>query len=147
KVWTLADGKAAVAIALAGPAQAVTISPNGSRLAVAFAEEKTNRLKVYDAATGRELQSLPDPAGPVRSLAFLPDNRTLVTGGDDKAVTVYDVAVTAAVPVHTGGAVGLAVNPAAPQAITAGADKTVKLWDLATGKELKTVATLAEPIT
>jgi WD40 repeat protein len=147
KIWILADGKVAVTVPLTGPAQAVAISPNGTRLAVAFTQDKANRLKVYDAATGRELQSLPDPAGLVRSLAFLADNRTLLAGGDDKAVTMYDVAVTAAIPAHAGGVVGFALNPAAPQAITAGADKTVKLWDLAAGKELKTLATLPDPIT
>jgi WD40 repeat protein len=146
-VWTLADGKASITLPLAGPAQEVAISPNGSRLAVAFTEEKANHLRVYDGMTGRELQALPDPAAPVRSLSFLADNRTLVSGGDDKAVTIHDVAVTVAVPVHTGGVVGLALNPAVPQAITAGADKTIKLWDLTTGKELKTIANLPQPIT
>jgi WD40 repeat protein len=147
KVWTFADGKAATTIQLNGPAHAVAISPNGARLAVAFAQDKASRLKVYDAVTGRELQSLPDPAGPVRALFFLADNRTLLAGGDDKVVTMHDVAATAAIPAHACGVVGFALNPAAPQAITAGADKTVKLWDLAAGKELKTLATLTEPIT
>jgi WD40 repeat protein len=146
KVWTVADGKAVASIPLPGPGQAIAISPNASRLAVAFTDGAANKLRVYDTATGRDLQSLPDPAGPVRSLFFLADNRTLVVGGDDKAVTVHDVAVTAAFPVHPGGAVAIALNPGAPQALTAGADKTVKLWDLATGKEAKTVATLPEAI-
>ena len=82
----------------------------------------------------------------MRSLFFLADNRTLVAGGDDKTVTAHDIAVTAALSVHVGGVVAFALNPGAAQAITAGADKTVKLWDLATGKELKTLATLPEPI-
>ena len=146
KVWTIADGKVIASVVLAGPAQAVAISPNGTRLAVAFTEEKTNRLRIYDAANGRELQSLPDPAGRVHSLIFLGDNRTLLVAGDDKTITIHDVAATAAFPVHKGGALGVALNPSAPQALTAGADKTIKLWDLATGKELKTIATLPEAI-
>jgi WD40 repeat protein len=146
KVWTLVDGKAAVSLALPGPGQAIAISPNALRIAVAFADGTTNRLRVYDALTGRELQGLPDSAGPVRSLLFLADNRTVVAGGDDKAVTFHDVAVVSAMPVHAGGAFAVALNPAAAQAITAGADKTIKLWDLATGKELKTLATLPDAI-
>src|SRR5262249_43596043 len=147
RVWTVADGKAVATIPLPGPAEATAISPNGSRLVVAFAEGTRHKLRVFDATTGRELQALPDAAGPVRSLLFLADNRTRIAAGDDKAVTIHDVAVTAAFPVHAGGAVAGAPNPAAPQAITAGADKTVKLWDLATGKEAKTIATLADPVT
>src|SRR5205807_6848759 len=103
----VADGKAVVTVPLAGPAQAVAISPNGTRLAVAFADDKVQRLKVYDALTGRELQALPNPAGPVRALFFLADNRTVVTGGDDKAVSIHDVALTAALPVHQGWIAGL----------------------------------------
>jgi WD40 repeat protein len=147
KVWTLADGKAVTTVSLPGPGQTVAISPNGSRLAVAFAEGTANRLRVYDAVGGRELQALPDPAGTVRSLLFLADNRTLIVAGDDKNLTTHDVAVQAAVAVHTGGAAGVALNPASPQALTAGADKTIKLWDLATGKEARTVATLGEAVT
>lgn len=146
KVWTVADGKAVTNVTLAGPAQAVAISPNGTRLAVAFADGKANKLRIYDAVNGRELQLLPDPSGPVHSLFFLGDNRTLVAAGDDKAVTTHDVAVTAAIPVHSGGAIGVALNPASAQAITAGVDKTIRLWDLATGKELKTIATLPDSI-
>jgi len=147
KIWTVADGKAVVSIPLPGPSQAIAVSPNGSRLAIALTDGPVSKLRVYDAATGRELQSLPDATGPVRSLLFLADNRTLIAGGDDKAVTVHDVAVTAAFPVHTGGAVAVALHPSAPQALTGGVDKTLKLWDLATGKEPKTIATLPEPIT
>jgi WD40 repeat protein len=147
KVWTLADGKAAATVALAGPAQAIAVSPNGTRLAIAFADGKANHLNVYDVATGRELQALPQPGGPIRSLSFLPDNRTLLASGDDKAVTVHDVAATSAVPVCKDGVVAFALNPAAAQAITAGADQTVKLWDLATSKEIKKLVTVTEPIT
>ena len=91
-------------VAAAGP------GPGGRRLA----DRDAHRGRVHGGhcatssacttpPTGRELQSLPDPAGPVRSLAFLADNRTLVAAGDDKAVSVHDVAVTAALPVHAGG--------------------------------------------
>ena len=48
---------------------------------------------------------------------------------------------------HTGPVVGVAFHPSQPVFVTAGADKTVKLWDLAAGKELKTLATLPDPIT
>jgi WD40 repeat protein len=146
KVWTLADGKAVATVSLAGAAHAVAISPNGARLAVAYTEGSANKLRVYDATSGRDLQALPDAAGPVRSLLFLADNRTLLVAGDDKNVTTHDVAVNAAIVAHTGGAVGVALNPATPQAVTAGADKTIKLWDLTTGKESKTIATLGEAI-
>jgi WD40 repeat protein len=146
KVWTLADGKAVATVALPGPAQAVALSPNGTRLAVAFADTATH-VRAYDVATGKELQNVAAPAAPVRDLRILADNRTLVIAGDDKSVNVGDIAVTTVLPVHTGGAAGIVYHPQGTQALTAGADKTVKLWDLAMGKELKSYGPPAEPVT
>jgi len=146
KVWTIADGKMVTTIPLAGPAQAVTMSPNGNRLAVAFADPATH-VRAYDAATGKELQALADPAAPVRSLSFLPDNRTILSAGDDKQLSFLDVAALGVLPVNAGGVAGVALSANGTQAITAGKDKFVRLWDLAGGKELKNFGAMESPIT
>ena len=147
QLWTVGDGKAVGTIPLPGPAQAVAVSPTGARIAVAFTEGAANRVRVYDGLTGRELQSLPDAAGPVRALAVLADNRTVLVAGDDKVVATHDAAVTGVLTVDAGGAVGVALDPPGNQVITTGHDKSVKLWDVINRKELKTVAALPEPIT
>jgi WD40 repeat protein len=145
KVWTVADGKAAATIPLPGPAQAVALSPNGLRVAVAFADPAT-RVRAFDAVSGKELQAIADPAAPVRALSILADNRSLLIAGDDKNVAVSDIAVTSALPVNAGGATGVIYNPQGAQALTAGKDKAVRLWDLATSKEAKAFPAQAEPI-
>ncbi len=145
KVWTVADGKAVTTISLAGPAQAVALSPNGARIAVAFADSAV-RLRAFDAVNGRELQAIADPPAPLRAMTFLADNRTLLSAGDDKLVSVNDVSVTSVLPVNTGGAVGVAYHPNATQIITAGKDKAARLWDLAQGKEVKAYGPLADSI-
>ena len=117
QVWAVADGKAVTTIPLPGPAQAVAVSPTGARLAIAFTEGPANRLRIYDGLTGRELQSLPDPSGPVRSLAVLADNRSVVAAGDDKTVALHDAAVTGVVSPMPGRA-GRRI--AGGQALTAG---------------------------
>ncbi len=139
-IWNAADGKAITSIPLPGPAQAVALSPSGAKLAVAFTEGAANRVQVFDSVTSRVLQTLPDPAGPVRSLTFLADSRTLIVAGDDKAVTIQDTPAIAAAPTHAGGARGVILNPAGPTALTFGGDKNVKLWDAATWKEQKSIA-------
>jgi WD40 repeat protein len=147
KLWTLADGKTALTIPLPGPAQTVALSPNGARIAVAFTDGTVTKLRTYDAANGRELQSVADSATPIRSVQFLPDNRTLVFSGDDKAATIADTNVLAAFPVHTGGATGIFLHPNGTQALSAGKDKTVRLWDLATQKEVKGFGPFPEAVT
>lgn len=145
KVWTLADGKLVTTIPLTGQPQTVSLSPNGTRIAVAYAD-KGNRISAYDAATGKELQSLSDSAAPIRSLSFLPDNRTLISAGDDKNVNVQDVAVQSVLAIHSGGATGIAYHPNGTQVITSGRDKSVRLWDLAASKEVKSYGPMADPV-
>src|SRR5439155_13986251 len=90
KVWTLAaapggkDDDKPVAIALAAPASAVAVTPDGKRVAAAVTDAAGTLLRVFDAATGKEVLSLNEHAGAVKSLAFLADNRTLVSASADK---------------------------------------------------------------
>src|SRR5439155_7755923 len=68
-------------IALTQPVTAIQLSPDGKRVAVvgerAFA-------KVYASASGNEIVSLKGHEGTVFTVAFSPDGRTVVTGGDDR---------------------------------------------------------------
>lgn len=146
KVWTLADGKAVATVAVSGSAQALALSPNGQRVAVALIEGKDNPVRVYDVTFGREVQTLADHAGPVRSLAFQADNRTLVTGALDKTARLLDVSVLSALPAHPAGPTHLVYHNTGTQLLTAGADRTMKLWDLAKNATLKTFGPLADPI-
>jgi len=147
KVWTpdtMAD-KPLAAFPLPGPAQAVALSPNGLRVAAAFVEKNANLVRVYDVATGKELLTFVDNAGPVRVLAFAADNRTLLAGGQDKHARLLDVGTLAVFDAHPGGVAGVQFHANGTQAVSAGADRTVKLWNLADGKVLKTFGPLEAP--
>src|SRR5262249_44466511 len=103
KVWNIApppagtkpEDKPAAAITLTDPAQAVTSSPNGLRRAVAAGGKET-LIRVFDVASGKEVQAIPDHAAAVRALAFAPDNRTLVSASADKTARLSDVGVLSA---------------------------------------------------
>ena len=100
-----------------------------------------------DAANGKELMSLNEHSGPVASLAFLADNRTLVSASADKTVRLADVNILAVIDAHADGVAGCAFLPDGVHALSGGADKTVKLWNLTTRKLVKSFGPLPDAVT
>jgi WD40 repeat protein len=146
KVYTTGAEDKPLTVALPAPATAVALSPNGQRVAVALAAPNAGQALVFDAATGKLLQTVAEHAAPVSSLAFAGDNRTLISAAADKAVRLADVAVQSAVDAHAGGVSAVAYLPNGSQAVSGGADKLVRLWDVGSGKVVRTFGPLAEPV-
>jgi WD40 repeat protein len=76
---------------------AMAFSPDGKTLAVAGGDAVVARdqqagfLKLLDAENGQERLSLTGHEGRVYAIAFTPDGKTLISGGDDKTVRFWDV--------------------------------------------------------
>lgn len=64
-------------------------SPDGARIAVT---DYHRRLRLFDGHTGAPAESLPGHLGTVSALAFTPDGRQLVTGGDDYTLVIWNLA-------------------------------------------------------
>jgi WD40 repeat protein len=60
-------------------------------LAVASASQPGARVRIVELISGREAYRIEGFRGVVRSLAFLPDGRRLVTGMDDSTALIWDL--------------------------------------------------------
>jgi RNA polymerase sigma factor (sigma-70 family) len=68
----------------------VAFSPDGKLFAVASSQPGTH-IRLLETATGREVRKLEGFRGVVRSLAFMPDDRRLVSGMEDSSALVWDL--------------------------------------------------------
>ena len=76
----------------------------------------------------------------IRALAYTPNNRSILVGGNDLLVHVWDLATHREMQQlsgHHGAVLDLAVTADGQRALSASADGTIRVWDLGTGKELK----------
>jgi WD40 repeat protein len=91
-------------------------------------------LKLWEVASGNELQTFTGHKWEVTSVAFSPDGRTALSAGNhDQMIKLWDVATGKELRTFTGhsGAVhAVAVSPDGRTAVSGGYDRTLKLWDL-----------------
>jgi WD40 repeat protein/uncharacterized caspase-like protein len=115
--------------------EALAFSADGRLLASGSADKS---VKVWEAATGREVQTLAGHAGWVTSLAFSPDGKYLASGGADGVIKLWEVAAwreARTLKRHAGKVSSLAFSPDSKWLASAGADKTVKLWKVSSDRE------------
>ncbi|MGH9753075.1 MAG: caspase family protein [Blastocatellia bacterium] len=97
-------------------------------------------VKLWDASTGKLLQTLPQRAMFIGSLTFSPDGRWLAIG--EEAIWLWDPIARREVRAFTGhvGLINALAFSTDGRLLASGAsDGIIKLWDADTGRELRTL--------
>jgi eukaryotic-like serine/threonine-protein kinase len=130
--------------------QSIAWSPDRTRLATASWD---GAVKVWEVGSGKEVLVLipeksvesPDgitPLSAVFAVAWSPDGKQLVSGGEDSVVHIWDAAKgseTRVIPCHNQKVLSLAWSPDANRLASALTDSTIRIWDTTTGKETRTL--------
>lgn len=127
-----------------GGVTALALHPDGTTLAGA----SSDRVCLWDLATGSRLVTVSGIRNTVRALAFTPDGSALAGGGDDRVVRVWDVrgAERAQLIGHRGSVHALAYATGGRTLTSGGTDGSVRLWQPATGDELVRFEGLGGPV-
>jgi WD40 repeat protein/predicted Ser/Thr protein kinase len=115
---------------------ALTVSPDGTRLACVWRESAWGRIGVFDATSGKQTAVCAGHRGGIYGLAFNPDGTRLASGGEDRAACLWDPASGALVATcrgHMSRVHSVAFRPDGARLLTASSDETVRQWDVATG--------------
>jgi WD40 repeat protein len=152
KVWDAQTGREILSLeVLTGDVSSVAFSPDGKRLAIGSGESDqqgrplSGEVKVWDVQTSQEALFLQGHSGWVSSVAFSPDGKRLVSGGD-QAVKVWDAQTgqeTLCLKGHTGRVQCVAFSPDGKRLVSGSAKYAgltplpgeLKVWDAQTGQQ------------
>jgi hypothetical protein len=108
----------------------ISFSPDGKLLASAGYDRL---IKLWDAATGREIRSLRDHSDAVYGLSFKPDGSLLASAAADRAVKIWDVTTGArllTLAESTDWVYAVSWHPDGRHLSAAGVDRSIRTWEV-----------------
>jgi neurobeachin-like protein/WD40 domain-containing protein len=129
---------------------------SAARLAARAEKESPNQLQTEEFLQkilvdyGGELRVFTGHDGPVRTVAYSPDGKFLLSGGDDQTLELWDASSGKELRMftgHSGAVTSVAFSPDGRLAVSGSSDSTVRLWEVASGHELQTTESLGWKVT
>jgi WD40 repeat protein len=115
--------------------QTVAFSPDGRILA---SGGRDRRVRLWEVASGREIETLLSHTGWVYSVAFSPDGRILASASRDNTIKLWDVHLRREIKSlsgHTDSVLSVAFSPDGKTLVSGSSDRTIKLWDVESRQE------------
>ena len=110
--------------------ESIAFSPDSQKLASGSGAV----IKIWDVATGANLQTLLGHGSGVLSVAFSPDGRNIASGSYDRTIRIWDVSTPDALQtmLDPGIVTSVAFSPDGKTLASTSHDKTIKIWNTAT---------------
>ncbi len=115
---------------------AAVFAPDGKSVATGGWD---NLIRIWDAATGKELRRCTGHTKPLYAVAYSPDGRWLVSGSEDRTIRLWDPTTGKELrrfEGHSGGITKVGFSPDGKKLASSSYDQTVRVWDAASGKQL-----------
>jgi WD40 repeat protein len=99
---------------------------------------------------GGELRTLTGHTGAINAIAYSPDGKFVLSGGEDQTLKLWEVASGKELRTftgHRGVVTSVAFSPDGNLAVSGSDDSTLRLWEVASGNELKVTESLGWKVT
>ena len=157
KLWDVSSGREIRTFkGHTGGVTFVALSPDGQRaLSVGGDYMRAEKrfvweLKLWDVSSGREIRAFKGHRSRVNSVAFSPDGKLALSGGNGSTLRLWDVSSGREIRTfkgHRGSVHSVAFSPDGQWALSGSHDKTLKLWDVSSGREIRTFEGHADAVT